>query len=76
VTTCVRGCTAARDAPRPNAVLHPRRVIEPGLASWLKVPAEYLAARRRTPLGVLNLLRPGTWRKGMRLLAEARAPKW
>src|SRR5262249_26485339 len=62
--------------PRANALAQLRRVIEPDVASWLKVPLEYLAARRRNPLGVINLLRPGTWRKGLRLLAESRAPKW
>jgi hypothetical protein len=63
-------------ASRANAVAQLRRVIVPDMVSWLKVPVEYLAARRRDPLGVLNLLRPGTWRKGIRLLAEARAPRW
>ena len=63
-------------APRASAMAQLRRVIEPGMASWLKVPVEYLAARRRNPQGVLNLLRPGTWRKGIRLFSEARAPRW
>jgi hypothetical protein len=68
-----------RHAPRANAVARLRRAIEPRTGAWtraIQVPLEYLAARRRDPLGVLNLLRPRTWRKGIRRLSEARVPRW
>jgi hypothetical protein len=68
-----------RHAPHANAVARLRRAIEPRTGAWTRVtqvPLEYLAARRRDPLGLLNLLRPRTWRKGIRRLSEARAPRW
>jgi hypothetical protein len=66
-------------APHANPVARLRRAIEPGTGGWLRVaqvPLDYLAARRRDPLGALGLLRPGTWRKRIRLLVAARAPRW
>jgi Uncharacterised nucleotidyltransferase len=68
-----------RHAPRANAVARLRRAIEPRTGAWTRVtrvPLEYLAARRCDPLGLLNLLRPRTWRKGIQRLSEARAPRW
>jgi hypothetical protein len=70
-------------ASSPNAIARLRRAIDPGPANWrhiTKIVLDYVAARSRDPVGVLNLLRLGTWQKRTRriteLITEPRAPKW
>jgi hypothetical protein len=66
-------------APRAGAVAQLRRTMEPGLRLWTNartLPLDYLKARRRHPAGLLALLRPGTWRRGIGLLAAAAKGRW
>ena len=67
-----------RIAPRADAMSALRRAVDPGLHRWLyiaKIPVEYAAARRQDPAGVLKLLKPSTWRRGIRLIANGAKPK-
>lgn len=75
-----QGAPRISHAHRPAALARLRRGIEPGLADRAamaaRIPMQYLAARRRDPLGMLDLVRPGKWRKRVRLLVRACAPRW
>jgi hypothetical protein len=68
-----------RSAPRAGAVAQLRRTMEPGLRLWTNartLPLDYLAARRRHPAGLLALLQPSTWRRGIGLLRAAAKARW
>jgi putative nucleotidyltransferase-like protein len=59
--------------PRPGALAELRHAIA-ARRRWrnlVAIPRDYLAARRRDPLGMLKLFKPGTWRARLRLVADA-----
>jgi len=71
---------ALGQAPRADAIADLRRIIEPGIGRRLAYVAEmtaaYVAARRRDPSGVLDLLKPGTWPRRIRLIFDGVTRRW
>jgi hypothetical protein len=66
-------------APRVDAMAQMRRAIDPGIrrfAGLAEIVAAYVAARRRDPLGALNLLKPATWPGRVRLILNSVQRKW
>jgi hypothetical protein len=66
-------------APAPDAIAALRSAMEQGLGRWAHLTgtlADYVAARRNDPLGIVKLLRPQTWRRAIRLMTTETKPKW
>jgi hypothetical protein len=65
-------------APRTGAVAKLRRIIDARLNWWdlAAIPKDYLASRRGNPLGILDFLNPGTWRRGVQSIARRARPNW
>jgi Uncharacterised nucleotidyltransferase len=66
-------------APRADAITELRRLIDPGMRRWAylaEIAADYIAARRQDPSGVLNLLKPETWHRRIRLISNGAKRKW
>jgi hypothetical protein len=54
-----------------------RRAVAPGrLTKLAGTAAAYIAARRQDPFGVVNLFKPGTWPRRIRLIADGVKQKW
>jgi hypothetical protein len=68
---------ALSHAPRAGAMADLRRAVAPGrLTKLAGTAAAYIAARRQDPFGVVNLFKPGTWPRRIRLIADGVKQKW